>query len=40
MPVFENGLYYVKVYSVRETENGIEKNPTSEIFTVEITNIP
>lgn len=35
-----NGLYYVRVYSVRETENGIEKNPTSEIFTVEITNIP
>ena len=40
MPVTSNGLYYVRVYSVRETENGIEKNPTSEIFTVEITNIP
>lgn len=40
MPVYVNGLYYVRVYSVRETENGIERNPTSEIFTVEITNIP
>lgn len=35
-----NGLYYVRVYSVRHTEEIFERSPSSEIFTVEITNIP